>query len=270
MITIKGTDTVHTLLKMYATVNAGNPMHARGQKCRNVHNMAVVMPGNDMPIITNFKARGLNLEYAKKEWLWYIGADPKDDSIEKHASMWKKLKQPDGSYFSNYGQYIFGGEGVSQFDYVVQTLIDDPNSRRASMSLLRREHLFPENTDTVCTYAINFTIEEGQLLMTVMMRSNDVIFGFTNDAFCFSQLFLFMHAMLQERMPSLKIGTYTHITNSMHVYERHFDMIYNIVAQATNGYTRLDVPTPTVGEVRQLIASRGKEGSGDYATWLQA
>src|SRR5690606_30286682 len=127
-------------------------------------------------------------------------------------------------------------------DYVVQTLDDDPNSRRASMVLLKREHLFDTNSDVVCTYAINFCIEDDRLHMTVMMRSNDVIFGFTNDAFCFSQLYDFVYALLKERLFRLKYGTYTHMTNSMHVYERHFLMIESICASGPHGF----IPVPYV------------------------
>jgi thymidylate synthase len=266
-----------TLLNLYGTVMKGVECTVRGQKVINVRNLAVVMEGRDLPCITSFDARGLNLDYAKKEWLWFLGADKYDDSICKHATMWQKLKQPDGSFYSNYGQYMFGrndngGKYVSsQFDYVVNTLATDENSRRASMVLLNRDHLFAENSDVVCTYAINFTIENTQLHMTVMMRSNDVIFGFTNDAFCFSQLFEFVYLRLKdEHYGWLKRGTYTHFTNSMHVYERHFDMIERIVRGGPDGHYELMVPSPTADEVRSLVNSGGKDGSGPYVDWLKA
>ena len=273
MKVIQGTNNIHTMLLMYAAVSKGYLMETRGSKCRNVPNMAVVLQANECPL-TSFKPRALNLDYAKAEWLWYLGADKMDDSIEKHATMWKKLRQNDGSYFSNYGQYIFGDgpfEQSSQFEYVIQQLKKDPSSRRASMILLKQEHLFDENVDTVCTYSINFTIVNDVLDMTVMMRSNDVIFGFTNDAFCFWNLYAMVFAILKHTMSGLAPGNYIHFTNSMHVYERHFAMIHAITTTHNGGHIRQPaVPWPTAQEALELFKTRGKGGSGAYTTWLKA
>lgn len=264
MRVIAGSNNVHTMLMMYKAVANGPEVTARGSSCRNISNMAVILDARMAPI-TNFSARKFNLEYAKQEWLWYLRADPKDDSIEQYAKMWAKIKQPDGTYFSNYGQYIFGRDKAhpkSQFSYVINTLKSDMGSRRASMTLLKREHLFPENQDTVCTYAINFNIEDGYLHMTVMMRSNDVIFGFTNDAFCFWNLYTFVYALLQDVYPTLKVGNYIHFTNSMHVYDRHYDMIKNILREDRTGHTYIDVPWPTKDEVIAIVNSKGVLGNG--------
>ncbi len=267
---IHGVNNIDSMLKMYKAVRRGYEIETRGAKCRNVHDMAIILDAKTS-VITSFRERKLNLKYAKKEWLWYLTADPMDDSILQHATAWAKLRQPSGEFFSNYGQYLFSiAHGQSQFAYVAKTLKADPQSRRASMVLLRQEHLFPENSDTVCTYAINFTIEGHALNMTVMMRSNDVIWGFTNDAFCFSQVYEFMYQVLKHSMPNIVYGTYTHITNSMHVYERHYSMIDAIINDPSgNGsYVKIDVPKPTAQEVMEILKSGGKTGSGEYYTWL--
>ena len=55
--------------------------------------------------------------------------------------------------------------------------------------------------------------------MTVVMRSNDLVYGFCNDQYCFS--------MLQEYVAnelSIEVGTYTHIAHDLHIYERHYNM----------------------------------------------
>lgn len=262
----RGMDMPAILLSMYETVWRGHAVRARGMLTRNVRNFAVVMPAA-VPPITSFDDRNFSLFYCKKEWEWYLNADKMDASIEKHATMWAKLKQPSGEFYSNYGQYMFNPDELeTQFDYVVDTLIRDPDSRRASMMILKREHLFPENTDTVCTYAINFTIEADVLHMTVMMRSNDVIFGFTNDAFCFWNLMQFVWVLLREQNPAIRLGTYTHFTNSMHVYERHFEMIGKIISKGKYGYTMHPVPMVTPDEVRAFMAR--KRADGAYTSWL--
>lgn len=268
MHVVHGNNNVDAILKLYKLVANGPEITSRGSKSRNIHNAAVVLQASQ-PIITNFEHRKMNLAYAKREWLWYLGADPKDASICEYATAWKKLQQADGSFYSNYGQYLFArtAEKPSQFEYVIRTLRDDPQSRRASMVLLKAEHLYQANTDTVCTYAINFFIEQGHLNMTVMMRSNDVIWGFTNDAFCFWNLYQFVYAVLRASMSDLKTGVYTHMANSMHVYDRHYAMISAILLEPR--YIPVTVPRPTGREALQLILSQGKEGEGEYTTWLK-
>lgn len=269
MHVVQGNNNVDVVLKLYKLVANAPEITSRGSKSRNIHNVAVVLNASQ-PVITNFEHRKMSLAYAKREWLWYLGADPKDDSICEHATAWKKLQQEDGTFYSNYGQYLFGEQHLgrpNQFEYVIRTLKDDPQSRRASMVLLKAEHLFPANTDTVCTYAINFFIDQGYLNMTVMMRSNDVIWGFTNDAFCFWNLYLFVYQILKTSMADLKAGSYTHVANSMHVYDRHYLMIHAILTNPN--HRRIEVPMPTGREALQLVMSQGKEGDGDYSKWLK-
>lgn len=269
MNVIQGQSIASAVLRAYELVyRGGEEVEQRGQITKNVMNMAIVMPAQ--PILTSFQARKFSLAYAKQEWLWYLRADPFDATIEQYATMWKKLRQPDGRYFSNYGQYIFAGGRMSQFWFVVNTLLNDMHSRRASMVLLNKEHLFHENTDMVCTYAINFTIEHGKLHMTVMMRSNDIIFGFTNDAFCFSQLYEFVYQMLIRRYAFLERGLYTHFANSMHVYQRHFEMINQIIEEGLNGYQDIDVPQVTSDEVERIVDFNTYGGTGAYSDWLKA
>lgn len=270
MIVINEGGNLDTLIVMYGTVAEGPTIDVRGSKTRDIRDLAVELHMSGPPVITNFAARKMNLAYAKQEMLWYLRADKYDDSIEQYATMWKKLKQPGGFYYSNYGQYIFFGGESSQFMYVVETLLHDQNSRRASMVLLNREHLFCENTDLVCTYAINFHISDDALHMTVMMRSNDVIYGFTNDVFCFSCLYELMYKVLKRSLPELHRGTYTHFTNSMHVYERHFDMIERIVDEGTDAYEPRLVPELDPDEALEIVMSNGAFTGppGSWSHWL--
>lgn len=247
----------------------------RGQLCKDLMNGVINLDLTDSPC-TSFNARKFNLQYAKKELLWYIEANPYADWIQDYATAWKKLKQHrSGLYFSNYGQYLFdkhigGEERKSQFQYVFETLIRDPDSRRATMVLLQPHHLFHDNVDTVCTYAIQFAIYDNKLNMTVMMRSNDAIWGLSNDAFCFWCIYQMMYALVSEVITNLQRGVYTHIANSLHIYERHFEMVNKIIYEDLKGYTAIFVPFVTANEVRTLLKMDGSHGDGEFTTWLQA
>lgn len=230
-----------TFMKMYKDLQEGRLVIPRGLKIKEKEDYRLVLDMEHSPC-TNFAARKMNLGYAKAEMWWYLRGDKFDRSIDAKASMWPKLVQGNGSYFSNYGQYIFG-EG--QFDWVVSELCRDPESRRASITLLRPEHMFAANKDVVCTYGINFRIRNDRLNMTVHMRSNDAIFGTTNDVFAFSCLYrMVWAAMKYTNHPTISPGTYTHLVDSLHVYEKHWDMLNKIIDQGMDAYSLTDVPYP--------------------------
>lgn len=177
----------------------------------------------------NFKTRKMNLDYIKKEFLWYLKGDKYDTSICEHAKMWKSLINEDGSINSNYGQYIFGEQ--NQFDSVINTLLNDKDSRRASIVILSEKHLSSETNDYPCTYSLNFRIREGKLRMSVRMRSQDAVFGMTNDAPAFSLIQEMIYVTLRDsKYDDLKLGRYYHTVDSFHVYKRHF----NILAAMSN------------------------------------
>lgn len=219
--------------------------------------------------LTSFRARKLNLAYCIEEFLWYLRGDRHDTSIEKHATMWAKIKDPaDQGFNSNYGQYIFGEE---QFTWVVQELSRDPDSRRASMVLLQRRHLRETNPDVVCTYGINFRIRRDKLKMSVSMRSNDAIFGMTNDVFCFSMLHEMVLIYLRSRLPHLELGTYTHKVDSLHVYERHWPMLAQLACEGEEGYEPIEMPRAMMPVEYQLIRANDTKFDRDeypFAAWI--
>lgn len=197
----------------------------RGQLIKEIQNYMYILP----PFIRfcNFTDRKLSISYLKKEFLWYLKGDKFDASITEHAKMWASIQNSDGSFNSNYGQYFFGEQ--NQFDQVVKTLREDKDSRRASIMLLTKDHLASDTKDIPCTYALNFRIRENTLNMTVHMRSQDAIFGMGNDAPAFSFLHEMVLNALREFYPDLAYGNYVHFADSFHVYEKHFNMLNDMI-----------------------------------------
>ena len=227
----------------------GTETSPRGQKVLEIENFQTDLYTTDR--FTNFGARNMNLQYIKEEFKWYLGADPYDDSICEHATMWKKIQQPDGRFHSNYGQYWFGAQAGVQ--WVLNSLRADPDSRQAVIPMLNAGHLYKGNTDVVCTESISFRIRNDLLNMSVNMRSNDAIFGVTNDVPCFS----FLHELIA-RLLDIEVGIYTHKVDSMHVYERHFQMLDNLVANGYIDYEDVHVPRMSIEDAMLML-------SGQYA-----
>jgi thymidylate synthase len=51
------------------------------------------------------------------------------------------------------------------------------------------------------------------------MRSNDLVYGFCNDQYCFSKL----QELVANRL-NAQVGTYYHFAQNFHIYNRHFYM----------------------------------------------
>jgi thymidylate synthase len=154
--------------------------------------------------------------YAEYEWDWYLSKNPSAVEISKRAPIWKNMMDHNGNVNSNYG---YQWSRNNQLEKVVEMLRKDPTTRRASISLYDGKEIDLYTKDTVCTYAINFYISNQRLNMQVMMRSNDLVFGFCNDQYCFSEL-----QKLVSREVDYEIGSYFHYACNMHVYSRHYDM----------------------------------------------
>lgn len=156
--------------------------------------------------------RKFNTQYAQYEWQWYLSGNRSGVEISKKAKIWEKCMDKVGNVNSNYGWHWRQGD---QLQYVIDQLKQDTNSRRASISIYDAKgdrHNF-EN-DTPCTYAINFRLVGDCLNMSVMMRSNDLWYGFCNDQYCFSKLQEFVAKEL-----NVQVGYYNHFANDLHLYK---------------------------------------------------
>jgi thymidylate synthase len=195
-------------------------------------------------------ARKLNLSYTCFEWLWYLRGMNSDLSITERASIWKYLSER-GVLQSNYGQYIFR-EG--QLDRCQWELTNDPNSRRAVIMILRPNHFGVQSADTPCTLGISFLIRDKKLVMHVMMRSNDAVFGLGNDApnFAWTQRLLLDRLRTSDQFADLELGPYVHTASSMHVYKRHWLLAKQLMA--VKPHTTNPEPAPQDGEMDYLAA----------------
>ena len=120
----------------------------------------------------------------------------------------------EGYVNSNYGyQWQRGYNHISQLDYIVKLLKENPDTRQACISIYDGKECDKYEKDTPCTYAVQFTIIHGRLDMCVTMRSNDLWYGFCNDQYCFSKL----QKMDSDEL-NIEPGVYYHFAHNMHLY----------------------------------------------------
>jgi len=243
----------------------------RGLKVLELENYSYTLP--PYMRFCNFDVRKMSMDYIKWETQWFLRGDPYDLSIMDHATMWRNLSLR-GRINSNYGAYIYRGGG---FDWVIEELLRDRDSRRACMTILNESHMRSDAKDVPCTAYLNFRVRQNKLNMSVHMRSQDAIYGMTNDAPAFS----FIHEMVFETLrengefEDLEMGDYFHTADSFHIYERHFDMLGQLI-QPDAAFTQVSAPRISGGiEVRELIAcnwmipERPVQPNHEFIQWLK-
>ena len=159
--------------------------------------------------------------YADSEWHWYLTGDRNiktlGDIYGKVPEIWKRMADKDGNVNSNYGWQWKRG---NQLDEVIEMLKAYPKTRQAAISIYDAKEYKDYVNDTPCTYAVQFTIVNGELNMCVTMRSNDLWYGFCNDQYCFSKL-----QELVATEVGLPIGYYYHFAHNLHLYNNIIDKI---------------------------------------------
>jgi len=158
--------------------------------------------------------RNFNIDYAEAEWQWYLSGDPRISKLGeiygKVPAIWKRMADENGEVNSNYG---YQWKRHNQLDNIVKLLKEKPDTRQAAISIYDGKEINNYATDTPCTYAIQFTVLNNKLNMSVYMRSNDLWFGFCIDQYCFSKL-----QQIVSEMTGFEIGTYYHHAHNLHLY----------------------------------------------------
>ena len=210
---------------MEALYNGGVAKAPRGLATLELPDAWLTIHNVANPVIS-VPERKLDLNYLKAEMDWYRSGDLSIAEIGKHASMWRRIANPDGTVNSNYGYLATHAkhEGKSQLEWCIDALKKDPDSRQAVINYNQPRHKYDGNKDFVCTLNQAFTKRDGKLDTIVMMRSNDLVYGFSYDVPWF--------AGLQQQGSSatgIPVGKYHHYATSMHIYEKHFPMMREVV-----------------------------------------
>ena len=165
-------------------------------------------------ILNSTVKRNWSIEYAEAEWQWYLSGDRNISRLGKLygkvPAIWKRMADAEGNVNSNYGwQWNRNG----QLDKVIGQLQNNPDTRQAAISIYDGKEISDYTYDTPCTYAVQFTILNNKLNMSVVMRSNDLWYGFCNDQYQFSNL-----QKLVAHETEYDVGIYYHFAHNLHLY----------------------------------------------------
>lgn len=213
----------------------------RGMKIFEMSDAAIVVEDPSYCLYENDR-RSSQFKYIAAELVWYFTGRNDADFITPYAKFWDQIKNKDGTVNSAYGNLIFAEEledGRNQYRWALDSLIQDKDSRQAILHFNKPSHQWNGNKDFVCTLNGVFQIRDNKLNFTVDMRSNDLILGTPTDVafFCLLQMQMLEH--LRKYYPELELGKYTHIAHSLHLYERHFDLVSEMLMKP---FTPLSYP----------------------------
>jgi thymidylate synthase len=171
-----------------------------------------------------------NQEYIERELEWYKSQSLYVKDIPgKVPAIWESISSSDGRINSNYGWCVWSKENYEQFNHCVTELVQNPFSRRATMIYNRpsmhTDYNIDGMNDFICTYANQFFIRDNKLVSHYIMRSNDVIFGYRNDYAWAKYIQMELYIELLITYPDLELGDIIWTASSLHIYERHFNVL---------------------------------------------
>ncbi len=171
---------------------------------------------------TNFKA-------ALDEILW-IWSKKSNNVHDLSSHIWDAWADETGSIGKAYG-YQLGvkhkykeGE-FDQVDRILYDLKHNPASRRIMSNIyvhadLSEMHLYP------CAYSVTFNVSNGKLNAILNQRSQDFL---TANNWNVVQYALLVHMFAQ--VSGLEAGEFVHVIADAHIYDRHVDMVKEVIAK---------------------------------------
>lgn len=138
--------------------------------------------------------------------------------------------------------------GLDQIKKLIKEIKRDKENRRLVINMWNPDaDLGYNGTDVPCNTQLLFRVVEGELQMTVINRSNDLIWGALGANICHM-------TMLQELIANavgLPLGIYYVFTQNLHIYESvpNFDYYMKGVPEARDIYaTEVDVHVPILAQ----------------------
>jgi thymidylate synthase len=258
----------------------------RGMNVKEIlgYQFKILNPRNRIPYVPG---RDLSVHYMVAELLWYLSGNDSTDWISNYSTFWSKISDDGKTANSAYGSRIFKHhhyQGVqegtwTQWEYVKSELKLDPDSRRAVIHIRMPQDSKHAKLDVPCTLSLQFFLRNDKVHMVVSMRSSDVILGLAYDvpAFTIFQELLAVQ-LSQELGRPIGLGTYTHLSASLHVYERHFKMVEKILEEDKKqdyrnvlemppmpGEPPLDLLSSVEGDIRKTGCEKGMANVLDQA-----
>ncbi|MEV7394776.1 thymidylate synthase [Streptomyces sp. NPDC091215] len=226
-----GAEGAYVALLRLATEQPEHRIDARGNAAREVLGVGFRLsdPRQRLPYLAERKA---NPVFQFAEALWYLAGRRDLEMISYYAPS-MRASSADGVYLdgSAYGYTLFSqanDAGRSQFDQVIDLLLNEPDSKRGYLPVFSAKELMDRgNPDVACLAGLHLLPRGGELHMVCNMRANDLDCGLLSDVFSFTMIQEYAAIQL-----GLRLGTYTHTIGSAHVNDANAERVKRVLAEA--------------------------------------
>lgn len=174
------------------------------------------------PLLTTKK---LHLKSIIYELLWFLQGDTNVNYLHEHGvSIWDEWADANGDLGHIYGYQWrswpdYKGGSIDQISEVVNTIKNDPNSRRMIVSAWNVGDLNNMNLPP-CHTLFQFYVADGRLSLQMYQRSADIFLGVPFNIASYALLLLMM-----AQVTGLKAGDFVHTLGDAHIYLNHLEQV---------------------------------------------
>ena len=171
------------------------------------------------------------------EILWIY--QKKSNNIHDLKShIWDSWADENGSIGKAYGyqiakKAIYKEGEFDQIDRVLYDLKHNPNSRRIMTNLYNFEDLHEMNLYP-CAYSLTLNVEGDKLNAILNQRSNDMLTANNWNVTQYAVL-----VMMLAQVSNLKPGKLIHVIADAHIYDRHVDIVKELITRPTHKAPKL-------------------------------
>lgn len=174
------------------------------------------------PLLTTKK---LHLKSIIHELLWFIKGDTNVKYLQENGvRIWNEWADENGDLGPVYGSQWrawkdYNGGTIDQLAEAVETIKNDPNSRRIIVSAWNVAAI-PEMKLPPCHAFYQFYVADGRLSLQLYQRSADIFLGVPFNIASYALLL-----MMVAQVTGLKAGDFVHTLGDAHIYTNHFEQV---------------------------------------------
>ena len=174
------------------------------------------------PLLTTKK---VHLKSIIHELLWFLKGDTNVKYLQDNGvRIWNEWADPDGDLGHIYGYQWrswpgYSGESIDQISEAVETIKNNPESRRIIVSAWNVADLDKMNLPP-CHAFFQFYVSDGKLSLQLYQRSADTFLGVPFNIASYALLL-----MMTAQVTGLEPGEFIHTFGDVHVYLNHLDQV---------------------------------------------
>lgn len=215
--------------------------HPRGDYTDSLH--SVLSLTNPRQRWVASRSPGLNPAFALAEVIWIM----RGRSDAAFLTTWNRalpgFTGDEASLYGAYGERIRTRFGFDQLEGAAAALAASPAQRQVVLQIWDPRTDFPtsdgrsRNADIPCNVTSMLKVADGRLEWMQIMRSNDLVLGLPYNLIQWTTI----HEIIAGWM-SLEVGSYVHVSDSLHIYDRDRDRISMRPAAPPDTVTDLRLP----------------------------